>query len=107
MRKAVMLFSCLLLSSSLTACSHGYYPFLYHPPLAQGNVINPAAFDELKPGMSKAEVINLVGEPVLSTPFTPDTWRYVYTLREHNQLVSNKQVTLYFNGDTLTQIDDK
>lgn len=82
----------------------GCYPFLYHPPLQQGNVINPNAVAQLKTGMTKDQVTSVMGSPILQTPFTPDTWHYVYTLRLKDKLVQHKQITLYFNQNRLIRI---
>jgi outer membrane protein assembly factor BamE len=94
-----------LITSSLSACSNSWYPFVYHPPVSQGNVINDNAASQLKPGMSKAEVVNLMGNPVLDTPLSPDTWHYVYTIHEGSKVIQHKQVTLYFSGDRLVRIN--
>jgi len=105
MHKIAALVSGILIATSLTACgSYGPYPFLYHPPVQQGNIINPAAFQMLKPGMNKAEVVNMVGEPILQTPFSPNVWHYVYTMRVKNRQTARQEITLYFSGDTLINI---
>lgn len=94
----------LLLVASLAGCTTTPYPFVYKPPVYQGNMVNPNAVDQLKVGMTKDQVSNLMGTPVLDTPLSPDTWHYVYTLREKGKLVEHKQIILYFSGDRLARI---
>ena len=94
-----------LLASSLSGCASTSYPFVYKPAVYQGNIINPNAVDQLKTGMTKSQVVNLMGNPVLDTPLSPNTWHYVHTLREKGKLVEHKQLTLYFSGDHLARIE--
>jgi outer membrane protein assembly factor BamE len=82
----------------------GCYPFLYHAPLEQGNVINQNNVALLKVGMTKDQVLSTMGSPILETPLSPDVWHYVYTLRLKDKLVEQKQLTLYFNQDKLVRI---
>lgn len=82
----------------------GCYPFLYHAPLEQGNVINPNAVALLKVGMTKDQVLSTMGTPILDTPLSPDVWHYVYTLRLKDKLTEQKQLTLYFSENKLARI---
>jgi len=82
----------------------GCYPFLYHAPLQQGNVINPNAVAELKLGMTKDQVLNTMGTPILETPLSPDVWHYVYMQRLDGKLAEQKQLALYFRQNKLAQI---
>jgi len=94
-----------LTSIGLSGCgNNGWYPFLYHPTYSQGNVINPYSVSELKLGMTKEQVKNILGSPVLDTPLSPNTWHYVYSQYEKNKLTQHKQLTLYFSGNKLAQI---
>lgn len=99
------LVAALLLATGLSGCANSWYPFVYKPPVYQGNMINPNAVAQLKTGMTKSQVINLMGNPVLDTPLSPNTWHYVYTLREKGKLVEHRQLTLYFSGDHLARIE--
>ncbi|RME84058.1 MAG: outer membrane protein assembly factor BamE [Zetaproteobacteria bacterium] len=48
-----------------------------HLPMMQGNVLDEAKVRALHPGMTKAEVVELLGEPVLHDPLRPQTMFYV------------------------------
>lgn len=103
--KPSMLICFTVISSLLTtACQHNYYPLLYRMPISQGNIINPAAATDLKIGMHKAEVLNLMGEPILQTPFTPNIWHYVYNLEKNGKQIASKQISIYFHNDRIVQI---
>lgn len=97
--KIILTFAALLPMLSLTGC----YPFLYHAPLQQGNVINPNAVNQLKIGMTKDQVATLMGSPVL-TPNTPNEWDYVYVMRTNGKQTEQKQLSLRFSGNKLSAI---
>ncbi|MDX2165337.1 MAG: outer membrane protein assembly factor BamE [Gammaproteobacteria bacterium] len=98
--KIILTFAALLPMLSLTGC----YPFLYHPPLQQGNAINQNAVSQLRIGMTKDQVATLMGSPVLNTPETPNEWHYVYSKRLKGKLVDQKQLILQFAGNKLSRI---
>ncbi len=74
--------------------------------IQQGNKIKPENFALLKQGMSRKQVVFVLGSPLLKDPFHQDRWDYVYYLKPGNQPVKQSRVTLYFDGDTLVRIDD-
>ena len=96
MRVKLLLVAVLL----LTACAP------YKMDIRQGNLITPEAREKLKVGMTRTQVRALFGTPLVSDPFHPDRWDYVYSLRQENKLVVSQRMTLYFDGDKLTRIDD-
>ena len=53
----------------------------YKPDAAQGNVITEEMLAQLKTGMSKDQVSDIMGLPVIDDPFNSETWVYTYTHR--------------------------
>jgi outer membrane protein assembly factor BamE len=51
---------------------------VYVPPVTQGNYLQLRNLRQLKVGMTRKQVQYLFGEPMLTDPFYPHTWRYVY-----------------------------
>jgi outer membrane protein assembly factor BamE len=94
----------ILLVSTLSGCQNSWYPFVYRPPMSQGNIIYADRVAALHAGMTKPQVVSLMGEPVLDAPLSSQTWHYVYLLRENGKVTQQKQVTLYFDGEVLKQI---
>ena len=80
----------------LTAC--------YHPDIQQGNNLTATQVKQLKVGMSKAEVINLLGTPILEDVFNPNRLLYVYTDLPNHGDFSEKKMILYFKNDHLVKI---
>jgi outer membrane protein assembly factor BamE len=90
----------LLTALLLTACAP------YKMDIRQGNLITPEARERLKPGMSRTQVRALLGTPLVSDPFHPDRWDYEYILEHRKEQVTSQRMTLYFQGEKLSRIDD-
>ena len=97
MRKAFVL---LLAAVLLSGCN-----FVYRQPIFQGNLLDKANVDQLKPGMSKAQVISLVGDPVVADPFHHERWDYVASARRGHGKTEVKNLTLWFEGDSLARME--
>lgn len=73
--------------------------------IQQGNKVSPENFEKLKTGLSRKQVLFLLGTPLLQDPFHQDRWDYIYYIKPGNEPVKQSRVTLYFKGDTLVKID--
>ena len=45
----------------------------------QGNILSKAKVERLRPGMSKDDVVTLLGSDLLTPTFNEDRWDYAYT----------------------------
>ena len=56
-----------------------------HPPyridVAQGNVVTKEQLARVSPGMSRLQVRDILGSPLLTDPFHADRWDYVFTIK--------------------------
>jgi len=50
---------------------------LHQSNIMQGNVFNMDQVKNIKDGMSKAEVVRLMGSPMITDPFHANQWDYV------------------------------
>lgn len=74
--------------------------------IQQGNVVDDSMLKQLQPGMSKRQVLFVMGTPLLTDPFHRDRWDYKYYLSKDAKVVSHYRVTLYFNDQgTLSRIE--
>jgi outer membrane protein assembly factor BamE len=71
--------------------------------IQQGNFLDQAAISKLKPGMTRSQVRFLMGTPMISDPFHPERWDYMYLDSKGGKLLEEKRVTLYFDGDKLVR----
>jgi outer membrane protein assembly factor BamE len=85
---------------AVAACSP-----IYKLDIQQGNLLTKALVDALKPGMTKHQVTLVMGSPSVVSPFDQNRWDYVSTLRRRNGRMETKDLTLYFDGDSLNRIE--
>ena len=78
---------------------------VYKLDIQQGNLFNKSLVDSLKPGMSKKQVTLVMGSPSIISPFNQNRWDYVSTWRRRNGRMETKDLTLYFEKDSLTRIE--
>lgn len=92
----------LLLGAALSACS-----FLqpYRVPVVQGNVVTREQVGALRPGMSRIQVRDILGTPLLASVFHADRWDYVFTLKRQGTEPQARRVTLYFKGNVLDRFE--
>lgn len=74
--------------------------------IRQGNHVTAEMRDKIKPGMTRAQVRYALGTPMISDVFHGNRWDYVYRLEHERELVEQQRLTVYFEGDSLTRIDD-
>lgn len=98
MRKApaVLLLATLLLAG----CN-----LIYKQPLFQGNLLDKQNVEQLKPGMTRDQVISLLGTPPLADPFHANRWDYAATERRDHGDIQVKNLTLWFENDTLARME--
>jgi outer membrane protein assembly factor BamE len=78
---------------------------IYKLDIQQGNLFNKSLVDSLKPGMSKRQVTLVMGSPSIVSPFNQNRWDYVSTWRRRNGRMETKDLTLYFDKDSLARIE--
>jgi outer membrane protein assembly factor BamE len=98
MQKLITLLVFALLAVSIAGCH-----IVYVPDVQQGNLLDKTMVDQLKPGMSKHQVLLLMGTPSVSTPFDQSRWDYVSTQQHRGEAIALRTFTLTFNNDTLVR----
>jgi len=77
----------------------------YRIDVMQGNVITQELAANVKPGMSREQVRDLLGSPLLTSAFHADRWDYVFTMRRQGVEPQRRNVVAYFKGDVLERLD--
>lgn len=78
----------------------------YQPDIQQGNILNNSDLNQLRYGMTKQEVLYLLGTPMVNHPFDTSRWDYFYS--KHNQQkgeTSTRQIIAIFDGDNLVALE--
>ncbi|GKW49674.1 outer membrane protein assembly factor BamE [Halomonas sp. NCCP-2165] len=92
------------LSVALTLVSGCSYFGVYKRDLPQGNLVEQSTVERLQPGMSRSQVRQLMGSPLLEAPFDADQWDYVFRLDKAYGGVEQRRVTLTFVNDRLADV---
>ncbi len=100
MQKLIILLVFAMLTVSVTGCH-----FVYTPDVQQGNLLDKKTVDQLKPGMTKHQVLVLMGTPSVTTPFDRSRWDYVSTFSRRGAPIKVRTFTLTFNNDTLVRTE--
>ncbi len=94
----------------LTACGavqglHGDSFKPYVPEVVQGNVVSREQRDYLRPGMTRAQVRDVLGTPLLTSLFHADRWDYAFTIRRQGVAPQKFHLTVFFEGDVLRAVE--
>jgi outer membrane protein assembly factor BamE (lipoprotein component of BamABCDE complex) len=109
-RAAVRILPLALLSFLATGCAtfDRYAPSwrsfgVYKIDINQGNYLSQDAVDKLKVGMTQPQVKQLLGTPLVTSPFRADRWDYVYEYTRQGQVVEHRNFTVYFAEGKVTR----
>ena len=77
----------------------------YKVEVVQGNFVSREQVEQLKPGMPRQQVRELLGTPLVSSLFHGDRWDYVFTIKRDGVQESPRRLTLFFKGDALERFE--
>jgi len=101
---AAPLFLGFLSACSLPSLSVSKDAVLYIPEVVQGNFVSREQKEFLKPGMSRQQVREVLGTPLVSSVFHEQRWDYVFTIRRQGVPAQSFSLSVWFKGDLLDQI---
>jgi outer membrane protein assembly factor BamE len=73
----------------------------YRVEIVQGNFVSKEQVAALQPGMTRQQVRDVLGTPLVTSIFHEERWDYVFTLRRQGVEPQQRRLTLYFQGDAL------
>jgi len=76
-------------------------PGVYSLDIQQGNIISQETIDQLRPKMTKRQVLYIMGSSMLVDVFHQKRWDYLYSEQPGGEARKQKRLSLYFNGDEL------
>lgn len=77
----------------------------YRIDIVQGNVITREQVAAVRPGMSRQQVRDILGSPMLTDPFHASRWDYVFYIRRPGAADTRRSVVAHFEGDELKKLD--
>ncbi|MBW8780060.1 MAG: outer membrane protein assembly factor BamE [Burkholderiales bacterium] len=85
----------------------GFIAFVapYRPDVVQGNVVTTEQISQVKEGMSRVQVKEVLGSPLITDPFHADRWDYVFTLKRQGFDDQQRSFVVLFDKDKVQKID--
>jgi len=79
-------------------------PGVYSLDIQQGNIINQEMIDQLRPKMTKRQVLYIMGSSMLVDVFHQKRWDYLYSEQPGGESRKQKRLSLFFEGDELIAV---
>ena len=102
----------LIASAALGACtslqSEGNLLGLITPyriDIVQGNVVTKEQLALVRPGMSRVQVRDVLGSPLVTDVFHADRWDYVFTIKRPGTQPQLRSIVAFFEGDRLLRVE--
>lgn len=93
----ISLIPCLLLTLLLGGCT-----VVHKQHIQQGNVIDQEDLDQLEAGMTKRQVMVLLGSPAIQSPFHSDRWDYINTFARRGGDAEQRTLTVEFENGAVS-----
>ncbi len=77
----------------------------YRIDIVQGNAITKEQAALIKPGLTRLQVRDVLGTPLVADPFHANRWDYIFTLRRPNTDVQRRSVVVTFEGDVVKTME--
>lgn len=77
----------------------------YRIDIVQGNAITKEQAALVKPGLSRLQVRDVLGTPLLTDPFHANRWDYLFTLRRPGAEPQRRSVVVHFDGDVVKSVE--
>jgi outer membrane protein assembly factor BamE len=79
----------------------------YRIEVQQGNYVSQDMVDQLKEGMSKDQVRQILGTPLLADIFHGERWDYIYSRETSDGKKEKRQLAVFFQDGKLARVDGK
>ena len=77
----------------------------YRIDIVQGNAVTKEQLALIKPGVTRLQVRDVLGTPLLADPFHADRWDYLFTLRRPGAELQRRSVVVFFDGDRVKSVE--
>ena len=77
----------------------------YRVEVVQGNFISREQVEALQRGMSRQQVRDILGTPLVTSLFHADRWDYVFTIKRQGIEPQQRKLTVFFEGDAMARAE--
>jgi outer membrane protein assembly factor BamE len=88
----------LFIAATLSGCG-----LVYRIDVQQGNYVTQDLVDRLKPGMTKAEVKQILGTPLLIDVFHANRWDYYFSNVKGGKAQDRSRISVFFENDKVAR----
>lgn len=75
----------------------------YRADVVQGNFVSREQVEVLQAGMSRQQVREILGTPLVTSLFHADRWEYVFSVQRLGEPLQTRKLTVYFERDLLVR----
>jgi outer membrane protein assembly factor BamE len=101
--KTLAVLACTLLAAcgTLNSASNSVASLItpYKVEVVQGNFVSKEQVAALQPGMTRPQVREILGSPLVTSVFHADRWDYVFTIRRQGIAAQTRKLTVFFKAD--------
>jgi outer membrane protein assembly factor BamE len=76
----------------------------YRIDIVQGNAVTKEQAALVRPGMTRLQVRDVLGTPLVADPFHAQSWEYIFALRRAGAEPQRRVVQVSFDGDIVKSI---
>lgn len=113
MLRPLLISSAVALTLGLTACATSTVPSgklfglltPYKMDIVQGNVVTKEQLARVRPGMTRNQVSDVLGTPLITDLFHADRWDYPFTIRRQGTEPQLRTVIVRFKDDVMVSIE--
>ena len=77
----------------------------YRTEVVQGNVVSREQLQLLRPGMTRQQVRDLLGTPLIISVFHANRWDYAFTIRRRGAEPLHRKLSVFFEGDAMARVE--
>jgi outer membrane protein assembly factor BamE len=77
----------------------------YRIEIVQGNFVSKEQVEALQKGMSRDQVRQILGTPLVTSVFHGERWDYVFTLKRQGVDPQQRRLTVFFQGDSMDRAE--
>lgn len=77
----------------------------YKVEVVQGNFVSREQVQALQPGMTRDQVRQVLGTPLVTSLFHGDRWDYVFTMKRQGVEPQQRRLTVFFKGEGMDHVE--
>jgi outer membrane protein assembly factor BamE len=77
----------------------------YRVDIVQGNAVTREQVALIRPGLTRLQVRDVLGSPLLADPFHADRWDYLFTMRRQGTEPQRRSVIVVFDGERVKSVE--